>query len=144
MELAYFEVLQMIQAMIDRLEGVFQYWMSATFAAIVASHLSGEKLTKIYAGMLTALYLIFTISVAVRMAAWNTILERYSGMLLEIRKDPTVPSGMGTVIVGSLWVTLILGAIATLVFIWHSYSTNKKDSVAPTHSSTHLPERDLL
>jgi len=117
MELAYFEVLQMIQAMIDRLEGVFQYWMSATFAAIVASHLSGEKLTKIYAGMLTALYLIFTISVAVRMAAWNTILERYSGMLLEIRKDPTVPSGMGTVIVGSLWVTLILGAIATLVFI---------------------------
>jgi len=58
MELAYFEVLQMIQAMIDRLEGVFQYWMSATFAAIVASHLSGEKLTKIYAGMLTALYLI--------------------------------------------------------------------------------------
>jgi hypothetical protein len=42
-ELSYFETLQMINLSIDRLESVFEFWLSATFAAIVASHLAGEN-----------------------------------------------------------------------------------------------------
>ena len=73
-ELSYFETLQMINLSIDRLESVFEFWLSATFAAIVASHLAGDKLTKVYAGILTSLYLIFTFSVAVRSLTWAEVL----------------------------------------------------------------------
>jgi hypothetical protein len=75
-ELSYFETLQMINLSIDRLESVFEFWLSATFAAIVASHLAGEKLTKIYAGMLTSIYLIFTFSVVVRsLGRWRGVMH---------------------------------------------------------------------
>ena len=76
MELSYFETLQMINLSIDRLESVFEFWLSATFAAIVASHLAWEKLTKIYAGMLTSIYLIFTFSVVVRsLGRWRGVMH---------------------------------------------------------------------
>lgn len=75
MELSYFETLQMINLSIDRLESIFEFWLSATFAAIVASHLAGEKFTKVYAGVLTSLYLLFTFSVVVRSVSWSDALK---------------------------------------------------------------------
>ena len=77
MELTFFQLLQLIDITINRLESVFQFWLSATFAAIVASHLASDRLTKAYASMLTGLYLVFTFSVVVRMAAFRETLERY-------------------------------------------------------------------
>ena len=105
MELSYFETLQMINLSIDRLESVFEFWLSATFAAIVASHLAGEKLTKIYAGMLTSIYLIFTFSVVVRSMAWNDALERYSKMLRTLRGDLSESATLDLVSV-SIWATI--------------------------------------
>ena len=126
MELSYFETLQMINLSIDRLESVFQFWLSATFAAIVASHLAAEKLTKIYASVLTALYVIFTFSVIVRSMAWSDALERYSQMLRTLRNDLSEPATLNLVS-GSIWATIILGTSATVFFIWHCYTTNKTD-----------------
>ena len=77
MELSYFETLQMVNASVERIDSLFQFWLSATFAAIVASHLAGEKLTKTYAGMLTSIYLLFTFSVVVRINIWGASIEGY-------------------------------------------------------------------
>jgi len=106
------------------LESVFEFWLSATFAAIVASHLAGEKLTKIYAGMLTSIYLIFTFSVVVRSMAWNDALERYSKMLRTLRGD-LIESPTFDLVNVSISATIILGTLATVFFVWHSYKTNK-------------------
>jgi hypothetical protein len=120
MELSYFEILQMVDSTINRLESVFQFWLSATFAAIVASHLAGEKLTKLYAGVLTSIYLVFTFSVAVRITAWRSSLEQYLLRASEVRGDAGDSAVFGLINM-SLWATIILGTIATVVFIWHSY-----------------------
>ena len=77
MELTYFQLLQLVDITINRLESVFQFWLSATFAAIVASHLASDRLTKAYASMLTGLYSVFTFSVVVRMMAFRETLGRY-------------------------------------------------------------------
>ena len=126
MELSYFELLQMVDVSISRLESVFQFWLSATFAAIVASHLAGEKLTKIYAGMLSSLYLVFTFSVIVRMVAWRDTLQSYFAALSAIR-DEQGGAGMMSLVNNSIWATVLLGTIATVVFIWHSYLTSRED-----------------
>jgi hypothetical protein len=123
-ELSYFETLQMINLSIDRLESVFEFWLSATFASIVASHLAGEKLTKVYAGMLTSIYLIFTFSVVVRSMAWSDALERYSKMLRTLRGDVSESPTLDLVSF-SIWATIILGTLATVFFIWHAHTTNK-------------------
>jgi len=122
-ELSYFETLQMINLTIDRLESVFEFWLSATFAAIVASHLAGEKLTKVYAGILTSLYLIFTFSVIVRSLTWVGALERYTELLSTMRGNLGESTPFSLVNV-SIWATMILGTLATVFFIWHSYKTN--------------------
>ena len=114
----------MINLSIDRLESVFEFWLSATFAAIVASHLAGEKLTKIYAGMLTSIYLIFTFSVVVRSMAWNDALERYSKMLRTLRGD-LIESPTFDLVNVSISATIILGTLVTVIFIRHAYTTNK-------------------
>lgn len=123
MELSYFELLQMVDAAINRLESVFQFWLSATFAAIVASHLAGEKLTKLYASVLTSIYLVFTFSVAVRVTAWRGTLEQYLLQVSELRGE-TRSSAIFDLIDTSLWLTVSLGTVATVIFIWHSYRTN--------------------
>ena len=117
MELSYFETLQLVNASVERIDSLFQFWLSATFAAIVASHLAGEKLTKTYAGMLTSIYLLFTFSVVVRINIWGASIEGYlQGALF------APPSILMTVSVSA---TLYLGTLATVFFIWHSYTTNK-------------------
>jgi len=125
MELTYFQLLQLVDITINRLESVFQFWLSATFAAIVASHLASDRLTKAYASMLTGLYLVFTFSVVVRMMAFRETLGRYFLQLAEIRED-SLGSSVVDLVNGSIWATVILGTIATVVFIWHTYLTTSK------------------
>ena len=132
MELSYFQLLQMVDVSINRLESVFQFWLSATFAAIVASHLAGDKLTKVYAAMLSSLYLVFTFSVVVRMMTWRDTLKRDFAALTEIRGEQG-GAAMVDLVNNSIWATVILGTVATVVFIWHYYLTRKRDTpyVAP-------------
>ena len=125
MELTFFQLLQLVDITINRLESVFQFWLSATFAAIVASHLANDRLTRAYASMLTGLYLVFTFSVVVRMMAFRETLERYFLQVAEMRGDSLGSSVVGLVN-GSIWATVILGTIATVVFIWHSYLTARE------------------
>lgn len=129
MELTYFQLLQLVDITINRLESVFQFWLSATFAAIVASHLASDRLTKAYASMLTGLYLVFTFSVVVRMMAFRETLGRYFLQLAEIRED-SLGSSVVDLVNGSIWATVILGTIATVVFIWHTYLTTSKTATS--------------
>lgn len=140
MELTYFQLLQLVDITINRLESVFQFWLSATFAAIVASHLASDRLTKAYASMLTGLYLVFTFSVVVRMMAFRETLGRYFLQLAEIRED-SLGSSVVDLVNGSIWATVILGTIATVVFIWHTYLTTSKTATSEVledeHSQAH-------
>jgi hypothetical protein len=124
-ELSYFQLLQMVDVSINRLESVFQFWLSATFAAIVAGHLAGDKLTKVYAAMLSSLYLVFTFSVVVRMMTWRDTLKRYFDALTEIRGEQG-GAAMVDLVNNSIWATVMLGTVATVVFIWHSYLARKR------------------
>jgi hypothetical protein len=141
MELTFFQLLQLIDITINRLESVFQFWLSATFAAIVASHLANDRLTKAYASMLTGLYLVFTFSVVVRMMAFRETLERYLFQVAEIRGNSLGSSVVGLVN-ASIWATVILGTLATVVFIWHSYLTtgNGQASVDDVNEPTTNPQ----
>lgn len=136
MELTYFQLLQLVDITINRLESVFQFWLSATFAAIVASHLASDRLTKAYASMLTGLYLVFTFSVVVRMMAFRETLGRYFLQLAEIRED-SLGSSVVDLVNGSIWATVILGTIATVVFIWHTYLTTSNTATSEVLEDEH-------
>jgi hypothetical protein len=56
--------------------------------------------------------------------AWSDALERYSKMLRTLRGDVSESATLDLVSV-SIWTTIILGTLATVIFIWHAYATNK-------------------
>ena len=91
--------------------------------------------------MLTGLYLVFTFSVVVRMMAFRETLERYLFQVAEIRGDSLGSSVVGLVN-ASIWATVILGTLATVVFIWHSYLTtgNAQASVDDVNEPTTNPQ----
>ena len=125
MEFSFLEAIQLVQATIDRLESVFEFWLTATFAAIAASHFGAERLTRGFAGLLLGLYLIFTVSVGLRLVVWHSALERYSrSVTLHLEAAGSEGSGLTNYISASIWMTVILGTLATAFFIWHSYSSN--------------------
>ena len=76
--------------------------------------------------MLSSLYLVFTFSVIVRMIAWRDTLQGYFAALSAIRGEQG-GAGMMSLVNNSIWATVLLGTIATVVFIWHSYLTSKRD-----------------
>ena len=104
-------------------------------------HLASDRLTKAYASMLTGLYLVFTFSVVVRMMAFRETLERYLSQVAEIRGDSLGSSVVGLVN-ASIWATVILATLATVVFIWHSYLTagNGQASVDDVNEPTTNPQ----
>jgi len=68
-------------------------------------------------------------------------LERYLFQVAEIRGDSLGSSVVGLVN-ASIWATVILGTLATVVFIWHSYLTtgNEQASVDAVNEPTTNPQ----
>jgi hypothetical protein len=56
--------------------------------------------------------------------AWNDALERYSKMLRTLRGD-LIESPTFDLVNVSISATIILGTLATVIFIWHADTTNK-------------------
>ena len=60
------------------------------------------------------------------MIAWRDTLQSYFAALSAIRGEQG-GAGMMSLVNNSIWATVLLGTIATMVFIWHSYLTSKRD-----------------
>ena len=63
------------------------------------------------------------------MAAFRETLERYLLQVAEMRGDSLGSSVVGLVNT-SIWATVILGTLATVIFIWHSYLTTGNGQVS--------------
>jgi len=72
----------------------------------------------------------------VRMMAFRETLGRYFLQLAEIRED-SLGSSVVDLVNGSIWATVILGTIATVVFIWHTYLTTSKTATSEVLEDVH-------
>ena len=65
-ELTNFEVLELFASYESSMDLQLQLWLSITFAAIAASFLARESLTKLFAYFMGAIYLLATTAIASR------------------------------------------------------------------------------
>ena len=110
-----FELIMIAEASIDT---QFQFWITITFATIVASFVSRNLLTTQMRVLISSLYLIATVVVASR---WYYDVEdilAFNDMLGTLGHTPTTP----LITALSRGVLMILGTFSTLYFVFRSWS----------------------
>jgi hypothetical protein len=126
MEMTYFEAISHFHLLTTRIDSLFQFWMSGTFALIVACHTAAERLTKSYAVVLAALYSAFVVSILLRLHLSTQLLAEAGKVVGKMRG--TWVEGSSSFLAGgihtSIWLTSEIGTVAAFFFLWHSYKEN--------------------
>ena len=99
---------------------IWEFWITGTFAIIVASHLGAEKISKKYAIAMASIYILFTISLGVRMMIVADGLGQYIKKIASITGDPWSAEMVWAMIISHSLI-FAFGFLGTLFFVWHSY-----------------------
>ena len=94
----------------------FEFWISATFAVIIACHLGSRTLTQGYSAMVAVMYAAFSVNMVSRWLLAQGAVTRYRGemlTLLEANNRSQLVDLSRLLTLG----TLTVGTIITLFFI---------------------------
>lgn len=109
------DLIELVLMQREAISSQLQFWLSATFAVILASFFAGSKLTGRYRLCVGLLYLLAT---AMTLAGWGEIGEELLMMFEELEKRGISidPPWAAVILRFSL---IALGAIITLIFLFH-------------------------
>ena len=114
------ELLEIAMLLRDDLEDQFQFWLSITFAVIVASFIAGDRLRYSWRTIVGALYLLATVLFAVRLSESAQNLMLYLTPALERGAEW---SNSGDVVFLLRAAVMLVGTCAT---IWFLYAGRKE------------------
>jgi hypothetical protein len=120
MEMSLYELNQLFIAANESADRLWEFWITGTFAIIIASHLGAETVNKKYAIAMASIYILFTISLVVRMIVTSDHLVEY------IEKKASITGEYwSTEMVWAMSISHALlfafGFLGTLFFVWHTY-----------------------
>lgn len=113
------ELLEIIVIAFSELEALFQYWLSVTFALLVASFVAKEYFSNNVRIIIGTLY---TVSTAI--AVYRYTILGVNGLMLvdELSSRGVQWAGINVWVGGARVALIVLGSITT---IWFLYSTGK-------------------
>lgn len=127
MEMTTYETLALFYETSSTLDRFFEFWLSATFAVIVAVHLGRDAITRSYATVIVMLYTSFTISVLTRQMVFSNFMATLRENLASRGGLPDVAWAI-PVIDGSLLATMALGTASAIYFVWRCAPTSVADA----------------
>ena len=110
----------------------FEFWITATFAVIIACHLGSKTLTKGFSAMISLLYLAFSANMIARWYLAGGAVGGFRDSIIdgmtqlggfmnpesqEILIDISRISSRGT---------LFIGTAVTIFFVWYTYNNQKR------------------
>ncbi|HBW83484.1 MAG TPA: hypothetical protein DEF79_05530 [Gammaproteobacteria bacterium] len=102
----------------------FEFWISATFAVIIACHLGSRTLTRGYSAIMAMMYTAFSVNMTSRWLLAQGAVTRYRAEMLTILEADT-GSRLVDLARFLTFGTLIFGTICTLFFIWFTVKGRK-------------------
>ena len=106
------------------MDSTFQFWLSASFAVIIATHFAAEKLSRLVRRLVSTLYLTATILFLTRVMHVGYQFFSYNDMLIAegLAPFPSHPAARVIISVGMLTI-MVLGTIGTLYYMRRSHVT---------------------
>ena len=117
-----YELVQSLFSGIETYDSGFEFWLTGTFAVIVACHLGQDILDKWYTLFIASLYTIFSLNMLLRTILASELILRYREQLPQfgITSDTWLVSGN----VMMATITFIVGFFGTLFFVFRTLRRN--------------------
>jgi hypothetical protein len=120
MEMSLYELHTIWLTYGESADRTWEFWITGTFAIIVASHLGSEKISQKYAIAMASIYTLFTITLVVKMIVISHSLMEYGDKMGSITGEY-----WSTEMVWSMGIShaifFAFGFLGTLFFVWQTY-----------------------
>lgn len=103
------------QSTLDGIDAQFEFWLTLTFAVVVASFLAHNQISSRLRWAVASLYLLTVVLVALRTAHHMEVARFIAELILAAEDGP--PLSMGRVIWYFRPLIFVLGTIAAVVFV---------------------------
>ena len=111
------ELYEVFYAALEVVDRIFEFWMTGTFALVIATYFIGDKMSRLMFWLLSLGYLMFSVGLAVRSLA-------SSGKLIDTRIQLEAAGEVMPLSVEAgfaMSITFIFGTVGTLIYLVQSY-----------------------
>ena len=114
------ELYELMYASVDLMDRIFEFWLTASFAVVVASHYVSDRLTTRLATVLAALYGLISLQLVVRyFLAIRKMIETRD---ILVSRGETFALGAAGFAGSLVLATFAVGIVSVLAFVWISRS----------------------
>jgi len=119
------ELYELLYIVLEAADRVFQFWMSASFAIVIAAFLAADRLSKRMYQLITFAYLLVSLNMFLRYAVNANRFAAIRTELVERGEWYDVPTSLAAgVTQGAVF---IIGTVGTLYFVWQTYKARQND-----------------
>ena len=118
------EAVELFYMAMETQDRFFEFWISATFAVIIACHLGSRTLAQGYSAMVAVMYTAFSVNMVSRWLLAQGAVTQYRGQMLTILEADS-RAQLVDLSRFLTFGTLVVGTIITLFFIWFTFKNRK-------------------
>ena len=118
------EAVELFYMAMETQDRFFEFWISATFAVIIACHLGSRTLTQGYNAMVAVMYTAFSVNMVSRWLLAQGAVTQYRGQMFTILEADS-RAQLVDLSRFLTFGTLVVGTIITLFFIWFTFKNRK-------------------
>ena len=118
--LSLYETTELFYIILEAQDRFFEFWITATFAVIIACHLGSSILTRSFSLMISFMYLAFSINLIGR---WVFVAEAVSRYRNDMASQSGIQLNEQLIDLSRMLstTTLLVGTTVTIFFVWYTY-----------------------
>ena len=118
------EAVELFYMAMETQDRFFEFWISATFAVIIACHLGSRTLTQGFSAMVAVMYTAFSVNMISRWLMAQGAVTRYRSEMFALLETDNRAQLIDLSRLLTLS-TLVFGTIITLFFVWFTLKNRK-------------------
>ena len=118
------EAVELFYMAMETQDRFFEFWISATFAVIIACHLGSRTLTQGFSAMVAVMYTAFSVNMISRWLLAQGAVTRYRSEMFALLETDNRAQFIDLSRLLTLS-TLVFGTIITLFFVWFTLKNRK-------------------
>ena len=122
--LSLHEAVELFYMAMETQDRFFEFWISATFAVIIACHLGSRTLTQGFSAMVAVMYTAFSVNMISRWLMAQGAVTRYRSEMFALLETDNRDQLIDLSRLLTLS-TLVFGTIITLFFVWFTLKNRK-------------------
>ncbi len=127
MDIPVGNIYETLYAVLEASDRIFEFWITASFAVVIATFLAASRVTKVMFVLISFTYGIVLANMLIRWSIATLKFREIQASLIEQGK--VFPSSLLIDTSGFLTITtFIIGTCGTLYFVWFTYRNQKRDA----------------